>query len=69
MDQLPNFLENFYDKYLRFYDERSVLKTQGELYILFMISIPLSLFLYLLFSRGRHKTLVDLGRGHKWLIK
>jgi hypothetical protein len=62
-------IENFYNRSLRFYDERTVLKNQTELYILVMITVPLSLLLYLLFSRSKHKTLVDLGRGHKWLIK
>ncbi len=66
---LLEFISDFYNKYLRFHDPRYLIKTQAELYILFMISIPLSLLLYLLFGRGKHKTLVDLGRGHKWLIK
>jgi hypothetical protein len=42
---------------------------QGKgLYLIFLLSIPLSLFFYILYSRYRHWILVDLGE-HKWLVK
>jgi hypothetical protein len=66
---IKTYFENFYHTSLRFYDKSDFLKHQGELYILLMVTIPLSLILYIFFSRGRHKILVDLGRGHTWLIK
>jgi len=63
------FFVNFSDKYLRFHDERYLRKISIEIYIILMIVIPFSLLLYILFSKGKHKILIDLGRGHKWLIK
>ena len=65
---LENYVVNFYDNYIRLYDEKYFSKTVGELYILFLISVPLALLLFILFNRHRHKMLVDLG-DHKWLIK
>lgn len=65
---LENYVVNFYDNYIRLYDEKYFSKTVGELYILFLISVPLALLLFILFNRHRHKLLVDLG-DHKWLIK
>jgi hypothetical protein len=38
------------------------------MYIIFLISVPLSLLLYMVFSKYRHYILIDLG-FHKWLIK
>jgi len=46
----------------------SINKTVQDMFAAFFISVPLSLLLYLIFSRYRHWTLVDLG-DHKWLIK
>jgi hypothetical protein len=43
-------------------------KVQSEIYIAFLIAIPLSILLYILFNKYQHKILVDLGY-HKWLIK
>jgi len=43
-------------------------KTIQDMYVVFLISVPLSLLLYLIFSRYRHWMLIDLG-NHKWLIK
>lgn len=65
---LENFAADFYDKYIRLYDERYLNKNLGELYILFLISVPLSLLLFILFNKHRTKILVDLG-DHKWIIK
>jgi len=62
------YVANFYDNYVRLYDQKYLYKTIGELYILFLISVPLSLLLFMLFNRHRNKILVDLG-DHKWLIK
>ncbi len=39
-----------------------------DLALIFLVSIPLSILLYILFSKYRHYMLVDLG-DHKWLIK
>lgn len=61
-------LADFYDRYIRLYDENYLYKNMGEVYIMFLISVPLSLLLFFLFSKKRHKTLVDLGE-HKWLVK
>lgn len=66
---LQTAFDNFYNSTLRFYDEGYMLKQKSEIYILLMVTVPLSLLLYVLFSRGKHKTLVDLGHGHTWLIK
>jgi hypothetical protein len=68
LGSFQTYFQEFYIRYFRVYDERFVYKTLGELYILFLISVPLSLLLYLLFNRHRSKMLVDLG-FHKWLIK
>ncbi len=68
MNEFLNFFTSFYDRYVRFYDPRYFYKTVGELYVLFLISVPLSLLLFILFNRRRHKMVVDLGE-HKWLIK
>lgn len=35
--------------------------------VIFIITIPLSMFLYLLKAKKRHHMLVDLG-NHKWII-
>jgi hypothetical protein len=66
--ELETFFVTFNDKYIRLFDERTLYKTVAEMYVLFLISVPLSLLLFILFSHHRHKTLVDLGE-HKWLIK
>jgi hypothetical protein len=68
LGNISDYLQNFYDKYVRIYDESYFYKTVGEIYILFIISVPLSLLLYMLFNRHRDKIMVDLGE-HKWLIK
>jgi len=68
MDELLRRFGYFNDLYIRLYDEKNVQKTLVEIFILFMISIPISLLLYLLFNRYRQKMLIDLGQ-HKWLIK
>jgi hypothetical protein len=39
-----------------------------DIYWIFVVAIPLSLLLYLIFDRYKHKILVDLGH-HKWIIK
>ncbi|MEI6728244.1 MAG: hypothetical protein WCK98_01240 [bacterium] len=65
---IPDFFSSFSDKYIRYYDQAHLSKTVGELYILFLISVPLSLLLFMLFNGHRSKTLVDLGH-HKWIIK
>jgi hypothetical protein len=51
----PNFIEN-------------VNRSNGDIFVIFMISAPLSLLLFLIFNRYRHWILVDLGT-HKWLVK
>jgi hypothetical protein len=50
------------------YRVESIIKSAEDLYVIFLISVPLSLLLYLVFSKYRHWVLVDLG-FHKWLIK
>lgn len=70
MNQLTEFFTNFYDKYIRLYDERYILKNTTELYMLVGISVPVSLILYMFFSKNKQRLLVDLGHeNHKWLIK
>jgi hypothetical protein len=66
---MSEYWQTFIEKYIRPWDTSFVTKSTTEIYILLIISVPLSLILYLLFSKGNHKTLVDLGHGHKWLIK
>lgn len=39
-----------------------------QLYIIFLVSVPLSLLLYLVFTKSKKMIMVDLGK-HKWLIK
>ena len=63
-----NFFDDIYNKYIRLYDDKFFYKNLGEFYLLFLITVPLSLLLFLLFSRKKHKTLVDLGE-HRWLVK
>ena len=36
--------------------------------LIFFVSIPLSVLLYIIFSRHRHWMLVDLGH-HNWLVR
>ena len=70
MNQFQEFFTNFYDKYIRLYDEKYILKNTTELYMLVGISVPVSLILYMFFSKNKQRLLVDLGHGnHKWLIK
>gem|GEM_PF-4101344 len=40
----------------------------SQLYIVFLITVPLSLMLYLIFNKYQHQILVDLG-DHKWLVR
>ena len=63
-----DFFIEFLDKFFRTYDSNHYQKTVGELYLLFLISVPLSLLLFFLFHQRHGKTLVDLGH-HKWIIK
>ena len=51
----PNFVEN-------------ISRSNQDIFIIFVISVPLSLLLFLIFNRYRHWMLVDLG-FHKWLVK
>jgi hypothetical protein len=70
MNQFQQLFGNFYDKYIRLYDDKYVFKNTTELYMLIGISLPISLILYMFFSKNRQKILVDLGHGnHKWLVK
>ncbi len=39
-----------------------------QLYVIFLVSMPLSLLLFLMFTKYKHSKLVDLG-FHKWIIK
>lgn len=57
---LPSFLTD-----LSRFDWRAFL---ADYYLVFLISIPLSLLLYLYFSKHRHWIVVDLGH-HRWLTK
>ena len=40
----------------------------ADYYVVFLVSIPISLLLYLYYSKHRHWLLVDLGH-HQWLTK
>jgi len=58
----------YFDQVVQTLGTENINKTIQDMYVVFLISVPLSLLLYLIFSRYRHWLLVDLG-NHKWLIK
>lgn len=39
-----------------------------DLYLIFTITVPISILIYLIFERYRIKMFVDLG-NHKWIVK
>jgi hypothetical protein len=39
-----------------------------DLYLIFTITVPISILIYLIFERYRIKLFVDLG-NHKWIVK
>ncbi len=39
-----------------------------DLYLIFAITVPISILVYLIFERYRTKLFVDLG-NHKWIVK
>jgi hypothetical protein len=39
-----------------------------DLMLIFFVSVPLSVLIYIIFSKHRHWKIVDLGH-HTWLIK
>ena len=39
-----------------------------DLYLIFTITVPISILVYLIFERYRIKMFVDLG-NHKWIVK
>ena len=43
-------------------------KSLLDLYLIFVIAIPISILAYLIFDKYRHKILVDLGQ-HKWIVR
>jgi hypothetical protein len=55
-------------KFIPDYGTQGILASLQQIYVIFLVSVPLSLLLYLMFSKYRHYILVDLGH-HKWLIK
>ncbi len=64
-----NFFNDFFYKFLRLDDSRDFSKLINELFLIFMVSVPFSLFMYFFFIRKhRNKMLVDLGQ-HKWILK
>lgn len=56
------------EKFIPNYEQQGLLGSIQQLYIIFLVSVPLSLLLYLMFTKYRHYMLVELGH-HKWLIK
>ena len=48
------------------------LQTSGrsimDLYLIFTFSVPVSILIYLIFDKYRHKILVELGQ-HKWIVR
>jgi hypothetical protein len=55
-------------KFFPDYGTGSIVSSLQQIYIVFLISVPLSLLLFIMFTKYRHYLLVDLGH-HKWLIK
>ncbi len=45
-----------------------VMKSIQDIVVVLIISIPLSLILYIMFNKNRRLILIDLGQ-HKWIIK
>jgi hypothetical protein len=43
-------------------------KEGKDLGLIFLVSVPLSVLLYIVFSKHRHWLVVDLGH-HTWLVK
>jgi hypothetical protein len=45
-----------------------VMKSLQDIVVVLIISVPLSLILYIMFNKNRKWVLIDLGQ-HKWIIK
>jgi len=59
----------FYNKILQELEKSGLFYfTSGDILSILFITIPLSLFIYLLLSKYRHWMLVDVA-DHKWIIK
>jgi hypothetical protein len=43
-------------------------RSLADLYLIFTITVPISILVYLIFERYRIKMFVDLG-NHKWIVK
>lgn len=43
-------------------------KDSKDLGLIFLVSVPLSVLLYIVFSKHRHWMIVDLGH-HTWLVR
>jgi hypothetical protein len=46
----------------------TLVQSLNDIFNIFLISVPLSLLLYLIFAKYKKWIVVDLG-NHKWLIK